>query len=155
MTGVCGATSVDLVTSLGADVVIDYTREDFTQTGQTYDIIFDAVGKSSFSRCQGSLAPQGIYMGTVPTLALFSRVLWTTAFGTQKARVAATGLRPPAAKANDLLFLKELTESGRMRPVVARSYPMAEAAAAHRLVETGHKKGSVVVLMENGRAAGA
>jgi NADPH:quinone reductase-like Zn-dependent oxidoreductase len=145
VTGVCGPTNVDLVRSLGADTVIDYTRQDFTQTGQTYDIIFDAVGKSSFSRCEGSLKPGGVYLATVPTLALYAHVLRTAKFGDKKARVAATGLRPARERANDLLVLKELTESGKLRPVIDRCYPMQQAAEAHRHVETGHKTGHVVI----------
>jgi NADPH:quinone reductase-like Zn-dependent oxidoreductase len=145
ITGVCGPTNVDLVTSLGATTVIDYTRQDFTKTGQTYDIIFDAVGKSSFASCKDSLKPGGVYLATVPSPALYAHVLWTAKFGDKKARVAATGLRPRAEIAKDLLFLKELTENGSLRPVVDHIYPMQQAAAAHRHVETGHKKGHVVL----------
>jgi NADPH:quinone reductase-like Zn-dependent oxidoreductase len=152
VTGVCGPTSVELVRSLGADSVIDYSKEDFTQTGQTYDIIFDAVGKSTFSRCKDSLTPGGVYLATVPSLALYAHVLRTAKFGGKKARVAATGLRSPAEKAKDLLILKELTETGKLRPVLDRCYAMDQAAAAHRHVETGHKKGHVVITMDHDAA---
>jgi NADPH:quinone reductase-like Zn-dependent oxidoreductase len=145
VTGVCGPSSVDLVQSLGADRVIDYTQEDFTQTGQTYDIIFDAVGKSSFARAKRALKPGGVYLATVPSLALYAHVLWTWKFGDKKAKVAATGLRPASEKAKDLLVLKELTEAGTFRPVLDGCYPMERIAEAHRRVETGHKKGHVVV----------
>jgi NADPH:quinone reductase-like Zn-dependent oxidoreductase len=94
-----------MVRSIGADQVIDYTQEDFTKSGQTYDIIFDAVGKSSFSRCKSSLKQKGIYLTTVPTLAIFPQMLWTAKIGSKKAIVAFTGLRPSSEKTKDLLFL--------------------------------------------------
>jgi len=140
VTGVCGPTNVELVKSLGADTVIDYTRADFTQTGQTYDIIFDAVGKSSFSRCKGSLKPGGVYLATVPSLALYAHVLWTSKIGDKKAKVAATGMRPARQQAQDLLVLKELTEAGTLRPVIAGCYPSDQIAEAHRRVETGTRR---------------
>jgi NADPH:quinone reductase-like Zn-dependent oxidoreductase len=147
VTGVCGPTNVELVKSLGADTVIDYTQEDFTQTGQTYDIIFDAVGKSSYSRCKGSLEPDGVYLGTVPSLALYAHVLWTAKFGDKKARVAATGLRPASEKAKDLNYLRDLAEAETLKPLVDRVYLLAQVAEAHRRVETGHKTGSVVITL--------
>jgi len=145
VTGVCSTTNVELVRSLGADEVIDYTREDFTGTDETYDIIFDAVGKSSFSRCRGALKPGGIYLTTVPTPAIAVQMLWTSKVGGKRAVFAATGLRPAKEKAKDLLFLKELCEAGALKPVIDRRYPMEQAADAHRYVETGHKKGHVVI----------
>ena len=148
VTGVCGPTNVELVRSLGADTVIDYTRKTLPSTGQTYDIIFDAVGKSSFSRCKGSLKSGGVYLATVPSLALYAHVLWTAKLGGKKARVAATGLRPPSEKAKDLRYLSDLTEAGTLKPTVDRSYPMAQVADAHRHVETGHKKGTVVIIKD-------
>jgi NADPH:quinone reductase-like Zn-dependent oxidoreductase len=149
VTGVCGPTNVDLVRSLGADSVIDYTKQDFTRTGQLYDIIFDAVGKSSFSRCKDSLKPGGVYLATVPSLALYAHVLRTAKLSGKTAKVAATGLRPPSEKAKDLRYLSELAEAGTLKPTVDRSYPMAQVAEAHRHVETGHKRGTVVITMDN------
>jgi NADPH:quinone reductase-like Zn-dependent oxidoreductase len=124
VTGVCSSTNLELVKSLGVDHVIDYTEEDFTQNGQTYDIIFDAVGKSSFSSCKSSLKPGGIYLTTVPTPAAMLQRLWTSMVGSKKVSFAATGLRPASAKAKDLAFISELVESGKIKAVIDRRYPL-------------------------------
>jgi NADPH:quinone reductase-like Zn-dependent oxidoreductase len=145
VTGVCSTANLELVRSLGADRVIDYTQEDFTNTRQAYDIIFDAVGKSSFSRCKGALKRGGTYLTTVPTLAIIPQMLWTAKVGSKRAVIAFTGLRPASEKAKDLLFLKELYEAGELKPVIDRRYRLAQAADAHKYVETGHKKGHVVI----------
>jgi NADPH:quinone reductase-like Zn-dependent oxidoreductase len=99
VTGVCSTTNVELVRSLGASTVIDYTRENFTQSGQLYDLIFDAVGKSSFARCKRSLKEGGIYLTTVPSLAILAQMPWTSRIGTKRAAIAFTGLRPGGEKA--------------------------------------------------------
>ncbi len=146
VTGVCSTTNVDMVKSLGADTVIDYTKEDFTKDGQTYDIIFDAVGKSSFSRSKGSLTHGGVYLATVPTPAILLQTVWTAKIGSKKAIFAATGLKQ--RKAN-LIFLRELVEAGKLQAVIDRRYPLEHLAEAHRYVEKGHKKGSVVITVEH------
>ena len=143
--GVCSTTNLEMVKSLGADKVIDYTKEDFTKSGQTYDIIFDTVGKSSFSRCKSLLKQRGFYLSPVPTPALMLQVLWTSMVGSKKAMFAATGLRPLSEKTEDLLFLKELIEAGKIKSVIDRSYPLVQTSEAHRYVEKGHKKGNVVI----------
>jgi NADPH:quinone reductase-like Zn-dependent oxidoreductase len=145
VTGVCSTANLELVRSLGADRVIDYTQEDFTQTGRTYDIIFDAVGKSSFSRCKNSLKRAGIYLTTVPSLAVFLHMLWTNRVGRKKARMAATGLRRASDKAKDLVILKEIIEAGKLEAVIDRIYPLEQMAEAHRYVEKGRKRGNVVI----------
>ena len=145
VTGVCGTTSLEVVRSLGTDEVVDYTKSDFTQNGQTYDIVFDTVGKSSFSLCKDSLKHKGVYLTTVPTLTILLQALWTSKIGNKKAMIAFTGLRPPSEKAKDLLFLGELIEAGRMKPVIDRCYPLEQTAEAHRYVDKGHKKGNVVI----------
>jgi NADPH:quinone reductase-like Zn-dependent oxidoreductase len=145
VTGVCSSTNLEMVKSLGADKVIDYTKEDFTKTGHTYDIIFDTVGKSSFSRCKGSLKESGIYLTTVPSPAIVLQMLWTSVVGRKKVRLAATGLRPASEKTKDLLFIKELIEAGKIKSVIDRLYPLEQTAEAHSYVEKGHKKGNVVI----------
>jgi NADPH:quinone reductase-like Zn-dependent oxidoreductase len=147
VTGVCSTTNLELVRSLGADKVIDYTEEDFIRDGQTYDIIFDTVGKTSFSRCKSSLKQKGIYLEAGFGMAIFPQVLWTSMVGGKKARIAATGLRPPREKIKDLIFLKELMEVGKIKPVIDRRYPLEQIAEAHRYVDTGHKKGNVVITL--------
>jgi len=110
VTGVCSTTNLELVKSLGADKVIDYTKEDFTQSGETYDVIFDAVGKSLFTRCKSSLTQRGVYLTTVPTLVIMLQMLWTSKIGSKRAIIAFTGLRPAREKTKDLIFLKELVD---------------------------------------------
>jgi NADPH:quinone reductase-like Zn-dependent oxidoreductase len=149
VTGVCSTKNVDWVKSLGADKVIDYTREDFTQTGDTYDIIFDTVGKSSFSQCKNSLKPNGLYLSTVLSFGILLQMLLTSKSGKKQAKIAFTGLRSPGEKSKDLVFLKNLAESGRLKPVIDRHYPLAAISEAHRYVETGHKKGAVVLDVTN------
>ncbi len=140
VTGVCSTTNLELVKSLGADKVIDYTKEDFTKSGQTYDIIFDTVGKTSFSHCKSSLKQRGIYLATFPTLAIILQMLWTSMVGSKKV-IYGVG----SEKAEDLIFLKELIEAGKIKSVIDRRYPLEQMVEAHRYVEKGHKKGNVVI----------
>jgi NADPH:quinone reductase-like Zn-dependent oxidoreductase len=141
VTGVCSTTNLELVKSLGADEVVDYTREDFTTSGETYDVILDTVvRKSSFGRCRDSLSREGLYLAVAGGPGVFAQMAWTSMTGGKKV-LAGT---PPDRK-DDLLFLKELIESGRIRPVIDRCYPLEQMAEAHRYVDKGHKKGSVVI----------
>jgi NADPH:quinone reductase-like Zn-dependent oxidoreductase len=149
VTGVCSTTNLQLVKSLGADKVIDYTKEDFTKRGETYDIIFDTVSKSSFSLCKGSLTEKGVYFSAVPGLLILLQMLWTSKIGRKKAKFSATGLRPVPER---LIFLKEfikLIEAGKIKSVIDRRYPLEQTAEAHRYVEKGHKKGNVVITLEH------
>ena len=148
VTGVCSTANVELVKSLGAHKVIDYTKEDFTRNGQTYDIIFDAVGKRSFSRCKNSLTQNGIYVTTVPMLDFLLGVLLTSKSKGKKAAFVAPGLRSSSDKAKDLNFLKELIEAGKLKSVIDRRYPLEQIVEAHRYVEQGHKKGNVILTLE-------
>ena len=145
VTGVCSSTNLEWVKSLGADQVIDYTQEDFTENGKTYEIIFDTVGKSSFSECKGSLTDEGIYLATVPTPVMMLQALWTAKSGSKKVKFVAAGLRSASEKIKDLVFLTELIEMGKMKAVIDRCYPLEQIVEAHRYVEQGHKKGNVVI----------
>ncbi|NDI34113.1 NAD(P)-dependent alcohol dehydrogenase [Chengkuizengella sediminis] len=146
VTGICSTTNLELVKSLGADNVIDYTKEDFTKTGQTYDIIFDVVGKSSFLHCKSLLKQRGIYLSTVPTLAIMLQMLWTSKIGSKKAMFAATSF---SWSQKDLNYLKELVEAGTIKSVIDRRYPLEQMVEAHRYVEKRHKKGNVVITLEH------
>ncbi len=141
VTAVCSARNLDMVRSIGADHVIDYTREDFTHNGQTYDVILDMVpGKSSFARYQSSLKPNGLYLAGAGGLEAFAQMAWTALAGGKK---VMAGVAPD--RVEDLVFLKELLESGKLKPVIDRCYPLEQAAEAHRYADTGHKRGSVVI----------
>jgi NADPH:quinone reductase-like Zn-dependent oxidoreductase len=145
VTGVCSTKNVEWVKTLGAGKVIDYTKEDFTKSGLTYDVIFDAVGKLSFSKCNRSLSQRGIYLSTVPTLGTMLHMLRTSKFGSKKVMFTATGLKQ--SKEN-LVFLKELFETGKIHAVIDRHYRLEETAEAHRYVEQGHKRGNVVLTLQ-------
>ena len=155
VTGVCSPANLELVKSLGADKVIDYTEEDCTQSGQSYHIIFDAVSvydavsQSSFSRCKGSLRQEGVYLSFVFGLPILLQMLWTSKVGSKKAIFSATGLRPVPERLIFLKELKELIEAGKIKQVIDRRYPLEQIAEAHRYVEEGHKKGNVVITMEH------
>jgi len=144
VTGVCSTTKLELVKSLGADKVIDYTKEDFTKSGQTYDIIFDTVGKTSFSRCKSSLKQNGRYLLAVFGMRQLVQMLRTSIIGSKKVICALA-----TQKKEDLIFLKELIEAGKIKSVIDRRYPLEQIAEAHRYVETGHKKGNVVITLEH------
>lgn len=146
VTAVCSGANAEWVRSLGADQVIDYTKEDFTRNGVTYNVIFDAVGKSSFRRCSSSLAPKGIYLTTAPSAAIVLQMLWTSLTSGKKAKFATAGLMQ---NKENLRFLLELYEAGKLKPVIDRQYPLEQAAQAHRYVDTGRKKGNVLLMFES------
>jgi len=144
VTGICSTTNIEMVKSLGADKVIDYTRKDFTKSGQTYDVIFDAVDKTSFSRCKSSLKQRGVYLtvGWGPMILL--QTLWTSMVGSKKVVFGMASQNP-----KDLILLKELIEARKLKSVIDRRYPLEQTAEAHRYVEKGHKKGNVVIIVEH------
>jgi NADPH:quinone reductase-like Zn-dependent oxidoreductase len=140
VTGVCSTANLKLVKSLGADKVIDYTVEDFSRNGETYDVILEAVDKSSFSACNRALKEDGIYLNvTVPVPSI--EMLWTKMTSSKKVMLGET----PPESAEDLIFLKELVEAGKIKPVIDRCYPLEQIVEAHRYVDKGHKKGNVVI----------
>ena len=143
VTGVCSASNLEWVKSLGADKVIDYTVEDFSKTGEAYDVIFEAVDKSSFSACMRSLKPAGVYMN-IPALLPGIRMLWTQMTSRRKLILGET--IPETAES--LIFLKELVEAGKIKPVIDRCYPLEQIVEAHRYADKGHKKGNVVITVE-------
>lgn len=144
VTGVCSTANVEMVQALGADHVIDYREEDFTKSGETWDIIFDSVGKSSFSESKNALSSSGIYLTTVMSAAIQFDML-RTAFSSRKAKLSLTGLRKPEEMREDLLFAKELIEEDKIKVMIDRVYPFVEIPKAHKYVERGHKKGNVVI----------
>jgi NADPH:quinone reductase-like Zn-dependent oxidoreductase len=142
VTGVCSTRNVDLVRSLGADHVIDYTREDFTRSGETYDVIFDAVGKRSFTECKRALKPKGLYLTTVISLRNLAQVARTSLTGGKRAKFVTAGLMQ---NKSSLSFIKAVAEAGHLRAVIDRCYPLEQIADAYRYVETGRKRGNVIV----------
>ena len=130
-----------MVRSIGADHAIDYTKEDFTQNDQTYDVILDMVpGNTSFARYKASLKPNGLYLAGAGGLDVFVQMAWTALTGGKK---VIAGVAPD--RVEDLVFLKELLEAGKLKPVIDRRYPLEQTAEAHRYADTGRKKGSVII----------
>jgi len=144
VTGVCSARNLDLVRSIGANQVIDYTREDFTRKDQRYDLIFDVAAKLSFSDCKRALAPQGVYVTTEFSPALVLRGLWASMTGDKK--LVSRLAKPPNER--DWVFMKELLESGQVRPVVDRRYTLSEVPEALRYLGEGHARGKVVITVQ-------
>ncbi|RIK63118.1 NAD(P)-dependent alcohol dehydrogenase [candidate division KSB1 bacterium] len=144
VTGVCSTANVELVRSLGANHVIDYTKEDFTRNGETYDVIVDIAGTAPFSRSKGSLKERGRLLLVLGGLPDMLQIPWISM--TSSKRVIAG---PAAERAEDLRFLAKLAETGEFKPVIGRRYPFEQIAEAHRYVDTGHKKGNVVITLEH------
>jgi len=146
VTGVCGPTNIELVRSLGANEVLDYTKDDFARDGERYDVVFDTVGKSSFEASMRALRPGGVYLTTVMPLGKRLRGIWTSIRSGKRVRNGMS-----MSNAEDLRFLAGLLESGALRPVIDRRYPLERISDAHEYVARGHKKGNVVVTLEGPR----
>lgn len=144
VTGVCSAVNVELVRSLGASHVIDYTKEDFTQNRETYDVIVDTVGTAPFSRCKGSLKDGGRLLMVLAGLPDMLKAPWVSMTSGKKIIAGPATVRP-----DDLRFLAGLAEAGEFKPVIDRRYPFEQIAEAHRHVDTGRKKGNVVITLEH------
>lgn len=142
VTAVCSTRNIELVKSLGADQVIDYTKEDYTHSGNTYDLIFDTVGKSSFTEGRKSLKEKGMYLAAAAGMADYADMISASLKGSQKLKVGVASMRK-----EDLIFLKQLIEAGKMKSVIDRSYALSQVAEAHSYIETGRKKGNVVITL--------
>ncbi|MFC2054748.1 NAD(P)-dependent alcohol dehydrogenase [Chloroflexota bacterium] len=147
VTGVCSTRNIEFVKSLGADKVIDYTKEDFTKNGGSYDLILDTVhGETSFSRCKDSLSENGYYLAVAGGVNEMILSGWTSVFGSKKV-IFGGGMA--VEKKDYLLLFKELIEAGEIKPVIDKSYPLGETAEAHRYTDTGRKRGNVVITVEH------
>jgi NADPH:quinone reductase-like Zn-dependent oxidoreductase len=149
VTGVCGTPRLEFVKALGADKVIDYTREDFTKNGETYDLIFDILGKSSFSSCQNSLKRNGIYLLASFKMKQLFQMLWTSMTGDKKVICALS-----SESSEDLVFIKRLVEDGKIKSLIDKRYPLEKTAEAHRYVEKGYKTGSVTITVAHNNKKG-
>jgi NADPH:quinone reductase-like Zn-dependent oxidoreductase len=144
VTGVCSTKNIELVKSLGADKVVDYTKEDFSGTGDTYDIIFDTVGRSSFTHCRKTLNPKGKYVVTVMTLKSVLQSILTN-FGNNKKVIFGMSLN----KSDALNYIRALIEEGKLQTIIDRQYQLEELREAHAYVEKGHKRGNVVITVKH------
>lgn len=140
VTGVCSTPGMAYVKALGADRVIDYTREDFARSGETYDLIVDVLGKSSFAHVRPALTPDGRYLRVSFKMKHLIQMLWTSIRGGRKVICALS-----TEKLEDLAHISELAETGTLKAIIDRCFPLEQAADAHRYVEAGHKKGGVVI----------
>lgn len=149
VTGVCSTPRLNYVRALGAEHVIDYTREDFTQQDARYDLIFDILGRSSFARCKPVLKPNGVYLPASFKMKALLQMWWTKLAGDKKVLCAFSNEQPA-----DLAFLKELVDTGKYTSLIDRTFSMAQAADAHRYVETGQKQGNVIISMVDDHSDG-
>lgn len=144
VTGVCSTANVELVRSLGASHVIDYTKQDFTQNGETYDVIVDTVGTAPFSRSKDSLKTGGRLLMVLAGLPDMLQIPWVSMTSSKKLIAG-----PAAVRVEDLRFLAGLAEAGEFKPVIDRCYPFDQIVEAHRYVDTGRKKGNVIITLEH------
>lgn len=149
VTGVCSTNNVDIVSSLGADTVIDYKKEDFALKAVHYDIIFDTVGKLSYSKCKEVLNEKGIFITTVPTPGIMLQALLRKNATHKRASFMAAGLRKTQTKIQDLLYLENLLRQGELKPLHGKVFKLEELGLAQTYVETGHKVGNVSIQMIN------
>ena len=145
VTAVCSAQNAGLVSSLGADTVIDYRTEDFTQSGERYDFVYDTVGKSSFKQCKGILKENGVYLSPVLQFPLMMAMLTTSLTAGKKAKFAATGTNPDDKLRGLLEEVLNIWESGKLKTIIDRQFPLEKLSEAHRYIDTGRKKGNVVM----------
>jgi NADPH:quinone reductase-like Zn-dependent oxidoreductase len=149
VTGVCSGKNINMVKSLGADQVIDYTKTDFTKNGQTYDVIYDTVGKIAFSKCKNSLTKNGIYMSPALSMSDLFQVIKTSIIGSKKVKFSATGALPKTKIKTFLQEIRVLLKAGKLQSIIDKRYSLEEVADAHRYIDKGHKKGNVVITFKN------
>jgi NADPH:quinone reductase-like Zn-dependent oxidoreductase len=149
VTGVCSTTNAGLVKSLGADIVIDYTKEDFSRSDKKYDLIYDTVGKSSFRKAKRVLTSKGQYLSPVMSFSLLFSTIITAVFGAKKAKFAATGLKKPEESKMLINELLDIFQSGHLKTVIDRQYPLEKLAQAHQYIASGRKKGNVAIIVES------
>lgn len=145
VTGICSAGNVDLVTSLGADQVVDYNQQDFAKNGVKYDIIFDTIGNRNFHKCRNSLVKKGHYLTTTINFGNLLFTLFGNIWGGKQAIFAATGLRKAADQIVDLAYIKNLISNGKLKIIIDRAYPFEQIADAYEYVGAGHKVGNLVI----------
>jgi len=145
VTAICSARNAGLVKSLGADKVIDYKQEDFTQSEEKYDYVYDTVGKSSFKQCKAILKSNGVYLSPVLQFSLLIAMLKTSVMGGKKAKFTATGAHPKAKLRGLLAEVVEIHKAGKLKTIIDRQFPLENLAEAHRYIDTGRKKGNVVI----------
>ncbi|SFF11516.1 NAD(P)-dependent alcohol dehydrogenase [Sunxiuqinia elliptica] len=149
VTGVCSTRNVGLVKSLGADHAIDYTKKDFTKLGNSYDVVYDTIGKSSFSKCRYILTDSGVYLSPVLRFSLLVQMARTALFGQKKAKFGATGLLSEKELRKLLNELVDLFKEGHLKTLIDRQYPLEKVAEAHTYIASGHKKGNVVIVVKS------
>ncbi len=145
VTSVCSTAKIEMIKAIGAKRIIDYTKKDFTQENEKYDIIFDTVAKKSFSQCKNVLAENGIYLTTIPTPRVLIKRLFQSKDRGKRSFFIAAGLKPVNQKIENLKYISELVKIKKMKPIIDRVYSIDDIAEAHRYVEKGHKKGNVVI----------
>jgi NADPH:quinone reductase-like Zn-dependent oxidoreductase len=148
VTGVCSSRNVSLVKSLGANHVIDYTKEDFTAGTTKYDLVFDTVGKSSYTKSKNILTEKGQYLSPVLKLSLLLQMVLTSLFSKKRAKFAATGLRSEAELRNFFAQLTSIFKEGQLKTIIDRQFPLEKVAEAHRYIASGHKRGNVVIVVD-------
>uniref|UniRef100_UPI003217B341 NAD(P)-dependent alcohol dehydrogenase n=1 Tax=uncultured Draconibacterium sp. TaxID=1573823 RepID=UPI003217B341 len=149
VTGVCSTRNIGLVKSLGADRIIDYTKKDCTKVKDTYDVVYDTVGKSSYTKSKKVLAESGVYVSPVLKGAFLFQMVWTSFFSNKKAKFAATGLRTNEELRSLFAELVEMFKEGKLKTVIDRQYPLEKVADAHTYIASGYKKGNVVIIVHS------
>jgi len=148
VTGVCSASNIELIKSLGVKRAIDYTKIDFTQENIKYDIIFDTVAKKSFSQCKNVLAENGAYLTTFPTLGVLLKGLFQTKRKGKRELFAAAGMKPANEKIENLQYISQLLKDEKIKTIISKRYTMNDVSKAHEHVETGHKVGNVIIALD-------